>query len=191
MGKMKMGKAAAVPGPVRIVVEPILADKGFADFAWIDPAEIVTAQWVRVKCEFGCMDYGLGACPPNTPTVDECGRFFREYKTAVIVRLTVNADKNSYPSGWSAGVSEKLLSVEREVFLAGFPKVFLLNQACCDKCGDCPGTRKDCRDKAASRPSPESFAVDVYQTARNSGLEIAVISQNPSEIHRITILLIE
>lgn len=49
----------------------------------------------------------------------------------------------------------------------------------------------DCKDKTKSRPSPESFAVDVYQTVRNAGLEINVVSDNPSEMNRIAILLIE
>lgn len=51
--------------------------------------------------------------------------------------------------------------------------------------------RLDCKDKTKSRPSPESFAVDVYQTVRNLGLEINVVSDNPAEMNRIAILLIE
>ena len=42
-----------------------------------------------------------------------------------------------------------------------------------------------------SRPSPESFAVDVYQTVRNAGMEINVITDNPADMNRIAILLIE
>jgi predicted metal-binding protein len=55
----------------------------------------------------------------------------------------------------------------------------------------CPGTRVDCMDKAASRPSPEAFAVDVYATARHAGFDINVIADNPSEINRMAILLVE
>ena len=140
---------------------------------------------------FGCGDYGLGACPPNTPSVEDCARFFREYESGLIIRLNKMADKNAYPSDWSREMTNKLLEIEREVFLSGYQKVFLLNQTCCSLCKECPGTRLDCKDKKNSRPSPESFAVDVYQTVRNAGMEIDVVSANPAEMNRIAILLVE
>ena len=172
-------------------IEAILAAQGFSDYVWIDPEDIVVAQWVRVKCTFGCADYGLGTCPPNTPSVSECERFFGEYEHAVIVRLSVEADKQAYPSKWSRDATAKLLEAERQIFLLGYQKAFLLNQTCCTLCSDCSGDRFGCKDKKNSRPSPESFAVDVYSTVRNAGMEINVISKTPSEIHRIAVLLID
>lgn len=172
-------------------LESILQHQDFFDYKWINPKEIVVAYWVRVKCAFGCSDYGLGTCPPNTPSVDECDKFFKEYESGIIIRLNKFADKNSYPSEWSNEITNKLLSIEREIFLSGHHKVFLLNQTCCSLCKDCSGNRKDCKDKKNSRPSPESFAVDVYQTVRNVGLEINVVAENPAMMNRIAILLIE
>ena len=172
-------------------LETIIRKHDFTDYKWIDPKEIVVAQWVRVKCTFGCSDYGLGTCPPNTPTVAECDKFFKEYENGLIIKLNTYADKNAYPSGWSKEMTNKLLAIEREVFLAGHQKAFLLNQTCCSLCKDCTGNRLDCKDKKNSRPSPESFAVDVYQTVKNAGLEINVVAENPSEINRIAILLID
>lgn len=172
-------------------IEELLTRQGFNDFKWIDPRAIEVAQWVRVKCIFGCGDYGLGACPPHTPSVEECDRFFKEYASGILIRLTKYADKNKYPVEWSREMTDRLLEIERQVFLFGYQKTFLLNQTCCDMCKDCSGNRKDCRDKKRSRPSPEAFAVDVYQTVRNVGWEIHVISENPAEINRIAILLIE
>ena len=172
-------------------IEKYLIEKGLNDFKWINPKDIIVAQWVRVKCEFGCADYGLGTCPPNTPTVNECDSFFKEYEKGLIIRLSKSADKDKYPSAWSNEMTNKLLEMERTIFLDGFHKVFLLNQTCCCLCSDCSGNRFDCKDKKNSRPSPEAFAVDVYQTVRNSGLDINVVKENPSEMHRIAILLIE
>ena len=38
----------------------------------IHPSSVVTAPWVRLKCQFGCPGYGKGhCCPPHTPTSDE------------------------------------------------------------------------------------------------------------------------
>jgi predicted metal-binding protein len=175
----------------KAVIETILTRQGFSDFKWINPKEIVVAQWVRVKCTFGCSDYGLGTCPPNTPSVSECDRFFKEYENGLIIRLNKFADKNAYPSDWSKEMTNKLLDIEREIFLSGYQKTFLLNQTCCTLCKDCTGNRFDCKDKTRSRPSPEGFAVDVYQTVRNAGLEINVVAVNPADISRIAILLIE
>jgi predicted metal-binding protein len=172
-------------------IESLLAKQGICDYKWINPKEIVVAQWVRVKCTFGCNDYGLGTCPPNTPSVSDCYRFFKEYESGFIIRLNKFADKNEYPSDWSREMTDKLLSIEKEIFLSGYQKVFLLNQTCCSICKKCPGNRVECKEKEKSRPSPESFAVDVYQTVRNAGLDINVVAETPAEMNRIAILLIE
>ncbi|WP_291859984.1 DUF2284 domain-containing protein [Marinilabilia sp.] len=172
-------------------IESILLNQEFSEFEWINPETIVVAHWVRIKCIFGCSDYGLGTCPPNTPSVEDCSSFFKEYKNGVIIRLRKFADKDKYPSDWSRNVTNKLLETERQIFLQGHQKTFLLNQTCCGICKDCSGNRKDCKDKKNSRPSPEAFAVDVYQTARNVGMEINVVSENPSEINRYAFILID
>lgn len=172
-------------------IESILTKQGFSDYKWINPEEIVVAHWVRIKCTFGCSDYGLGTCPPNAPSVSDCDSFFKEYKSGLVIRLNKFAYKDSYPSEWSKEMTNKLLDIERDVFLSGFQKTFLLNQTCCSLCADCSSNRLDCKDKGKSRPSPESFAVDVYQTVRNLGLEINVVADNPAEMNRIAILLIE
>lgn len=139
---------------------------------------------------FGCSDYGTGTCPPHTPSVTECERFFSEYQTGLIIRLSIFADKSDYPSDWSKAMTAKLLETERKIFISGHQKVFLLNQTCCSICKTCVGNRHDCKDKSHSRPSPESFAVDVYQTARNAGYDLNVVT-NPGEMNRIAIILIE
>lgn len=171
-------------------IESILQDRGLTDFKWIKPGEIVVAQWVRIKCMYGCEGYGMACCPPNTPSVEDCEKFFREYESGLLIRLNKFADRDDYPSDWSKDISDELLETERQVFLSGYEKAFLLNHTCCTECDKCPGKREDCRDKKRSRPSPESFAVDVYQTVRKAGMDINVVSENPSEITRIAILLI-
>jgi len=172
-------------------IDSILMQQGFSDYKWIKPEEIVVAQWVRMKCSYGCDGYGSGTCPPNTPSVEECEKFFKEYKKGIIIRLRKFADKNSYPSDWSTEITNKLLDIERNIFLMGFPKVFLLNQTCCSRCKICSNNRMECKDKMKARPSTEGFAVDVYQTAKNAGLEIEVITNNCAEMNKIAILLIE
>jgi len=31
---------------------------GYRDYKWIDPQKIIVAQWVRMKCTYGCGGYG-------------------------------------------------------------------------------------------------------------------------------------
>ena len=59
-------------------IESIIESYGFFDYKWIKSDDVVVSQWVRVKCLFGCSDYGLGTCPPNTPSVSDCKQFFGE-----------------------------------------------------------------------------------------------------------------
>ena len=171
-------------------IESIISNHGLFDYKWIDPKEIIVAHWVRVKCTFGCNDYGLGTCPPNTPSVDDCRSFFNEYENGILFRMNKYADKNAYPTNWSKEMTHKLLSIERDIFLSGHQKTFLLNQTCCSLCENCSGNRNDCKDKQNSRPSPESFAVDVYQTVLKAGLKLNVVENDSAEISRIAILLI-
>ena len=45
---------------------------GAVDTKVIDPASVITAAWVKLKCQFGCSEYGGSlCCPPNTPTAEE------------------------------------------------------------------------------------------------------------------------
>lgn len=172
-------------------IESLLKSQGLSEYKWIDPKEIIVAQWVRMKCTFGCNGYGAGTCPPNVPSVEDCSKFFKEYDKGLIFKFNTIADKNAYPTEWSKDIAKRLLAAERAVFLSGFQKAFLLNQTGCSLCKECSDNRIDCIDKMNARPSPESLAVDVYKTVRNIGYDINVVSKNPSEITRIAILLIE
>ena len=72
----------------RQTLDVIINEKGYTDYKWIDPKKIIVAQWVRMKCKFGCGEYGRGAaCPPNTPPVADCEQFFSEYSDAVILHF--------------------------------------------------------------------------------------------------------
>ena len=82
--------------------EQIFQKHGLEDFRWIDPKSIVVAQWVRMKCQFGCGEFGQNAaCPPNTPAVADCERFFREYNTAVIFHFEKKVDKPQDRHAWT------------------------------------------------------------------------------------------
>lgn len=172
--------------------ESIFNKYGFTDYKWIDPKEIVTGQWVRMKCMFGCENYGKKACcPPNTPSVLECRQFFNEYVRGVIFHFAKAVDKPADRRAWARDVNQRLLSVEREVFLMDYPKAFCLPMSSCNICDECAKVLEDCKDPKSARPSPESMAVDVYTTARNYVFPINVLTDYKQTMNRYAFLLIE
>lgn len=172
-------------------IEKTLRDLTFTDFKWINGPGIKTAAWVRIKCMYGCPGYGNSACPPNVPSVEECRTFFDEYTHAVVLRFNFAAEKDHYPQEYSEKINKKLLELEREIFKQGYFKAFVLKQSCCELCKDCAGTREGCKNAAAARPSPEAFAIDVFDTVRNIGFPIEVVSEAKQFINRYAFLLVE
>ncbi len=172
-------------------IDQILQTHGYLDYRWIDPRHIVVAQWVRMKCMFGCGEYGRsGACPPSTPSVAECERFFREYTDALILHFEGRMDKPEDRHAWSAKINAKLLKMERAVFLAGFERAFLLFMDSCCFCRECSGRRETCAQPRMARPAPEAMAVDVYSTVRRYGFEINVRTAYEQKMDRYAFLMV-
>jgi predicted metal-binding protein len=176
----------------RTKLEAVFKKRGYTDFKWIQAKDIVVSQWVRMKCLFGCPDYGKNAtCPPNVPSVSECRQFFSEYSTAVIFHFHKKVDKPEDRHSWSQGVDQGLLKLERDVFLAGYQKAFLLFMDGCSSCKDCPGVKEKCKNPQSARPSPDSMAMDVFSTVRKYGYPIEVLSDYSQAMNRYAFLLIE
>jgi len=164
----------------------------FTDFKWLDPQNIVTAQWVRMKCVFGCNEYGqTTTCPPNVPSISECERFFREYKEAVVFHFEKKVDKPEDRFAWTRKINLRLLKLENEIFTSGLEKAFLLFLDSCNICKKCEGTREDCKEPKMARPTPEALGVDVYSTVRQIGYPIQVLSDYEQKMNRYAFLLIE
>lgn len=165
---------------------------GFDDFRWIDPESITVAQWVRMKCRFGCEEYGKNAsCPPNLPSVAECEAFFKEYKHAVIFHFKKGVRSIEELKKWVKVLHLRLVKLEREIFLSGYLKAFVLMVDNCCLCPECAGERQFCKNPKQSRPTVEALAVDVYQTVRRAGYPIEVRSDFSQEMDRYAILLVE
>ena len=173
-------------------LENIFQKHRFTDFKWINPAQIVVSQWVRMKCAYGCKSYGrIASCPPNVPSVPECRSFIEEYTDAVVFHKTKSVPKPEDRHKWTKQVNLKLLEVEREVFIGGFPKAFLLFLDSCYLCDNCTGKRSDCKQPGTSRPSPEGMAIDVFSTVRKIGYPIEVLSDYSQNMNRYAFLFIE
>ncbi len=164
----------------------------FNDFKWIDPKNIVISYWVRMKCMFGCDEYGNAAtCPPNAPSFLECEKFFREYREAVIFHFEKQVPKAEDRFKWTRKINLKLLKLEREIFLSGHEKAFLLFMDSCNICDDCQGIKEKCKVPISARPSPEAMCIDVFSTVRKHDYPINVLSDHSQKMNRYAFLLIE
>jgi len=175
----------------RQALDVIFKEKGYRDYKWIDPQKIIVAQWVRMKCQFGCGEYGrAAACPPNTASVADCERFFSEYSDAVILHFEGTMDKPEDRHAWSARINAKLVNLERDVFLAGCERAFLLFMDSCGFCKECSGSRQTCNEPRMARPAPEAMAVDVYSTVRRFGFPISVRTDYDQKMDRYAFLMV-
>ena len=173
-------------------IDAIFKDKGYTDYQWIDPQKIIVSQWVRMKCQFGCGEYGSGgACPPNTPSVAECERFFTEYSDAAILHFEAAMDRPEDRHAWSRKINAQLLKLEREVFLAGYERTFLLFMDSCCFCKECTGDRQTCNEPGMARPAPEALAMDVYSTVRQFGFPINVRTEYDQKMDRYAFLMVQ
>jgi len=173
-------------------LEEKFLEKGFNDYKWIDPKKIVVSQWVRMKCMFGCPEYGRNAsCPPNTLTVSECEKFFQDYTQAAVFHFPKKVAKPEDRHAWTKKLNMSLLELEKNVFLSGHRKAFLLFMDSCGLCEQCTGNRQTCKQPRLSRPTPEGLAVDVYATVRQLGYPIEVLKDYSETMNRYAILLIE
>jgi predicted metal-binding protein len=176
----------------RSELEAVFKRHGFVDFKWIKAADIVVAQWVRMKCMFGCPEYGQSACcPPQTPSVAECERFVREYTEAVVFHFAKVAPEREKRWEWSRTTDLGLVAVERDVFLAGYPRVFLMYLGSCHLCEECGEERETCVHPEEARPTPEALAIDVFTTVRKYGYPIEVVTDYGDEMNRYAFLMVE
>ncbi len=154
-------------------------DMGAVDAKVIDPVSIVTAAWVRLKCQFGCGGYNSSlCCPPHSPTPSQMREVIDCYNRAILIHCK------------STGESKKIVPVlEREVFLGGFHKAFGVGDGPCKLCDKCEFGK--CIHSREARPSMEACGIDVFATARGNGLPIEVVKDRSCDQNYYGIILVD
>lgn len=136
--------------------------------------QVFTAAWVRLRCQYGCSEYGQClTCPPYSPTPETTRKVLDEYQWAILL----------HGDNWQS-VREIARSLERKVFLAGYYKAMAFISGPCWLCKTCAvakqkgGAIAACKHPDKARPAMEAAGIDVFATARAAGLPIEVV---PSE----------
>jgi predicted metal-binding protein len=151
----------------------------------IDPHSIVTAEWVRLKCQFGCTGFGSShCCPPHTPTPDVTRRVIDSYRKAILLHRRLKKGERS------RDLTQRVVSLEREIFLDGYYKAWGMGAGPCRLCRTCH-LSAPCRHGFEARPSMEACGVDVFKTARGHGFPIQVVRSYDEERNCYGVILVE
>jgi predicted metal-binding protein len=173
-------------------IDELIASAGFPDFRWTDGSKIAVAHWVRMKCTYGCDEYGRQArCPPNVPSVGDCVEFFADYERIAVIHLQKAGEADAELRRWKKEINTRLLQLERAVFLAGHHKAMALFPGDCSLCPECVSKPEDCRRPESSRPTPEALAMDIFATVRQLGYPIEVLTDRSQTMNRYAFLLVE
>ncbi len=153
---------------------------GFRQGVEIYPNQVVSAAWVRSKCQCGCQDYGRNLhCPPHGRDHIQTAELLSTYSTALLVE--------GRPPG--RDFHNRLLDLERRAFLAGHHKALVLGAGPCPVCKQCP-TDGPCRFPDLARPSMEAGGIDVYATAEAAGIRLQPLTGKDQYVKYIGLLLI-
>ncbi|MHB8764600.1 MAG: DUF2284 domain-containing protein [Deferrisomatales bacterium] len=157
----------------------------------ISPGTVVTAPWVRWKCQFGCRGFGGShCCPPHTPTDAETRRLLDSYQRAILFHL--EAPHRPGRGKLFKEYFAKLVELEGTVFKDGYYKALVLVAGPCSVCAECAATKGNpCSFGAKARPSMESCGIDVFQTARNHGFGIGPLREKTETQNIYSLLLVD
>jgi predicted metal-binding protein len=152
---------------------------GAAGARAIDPRSVVTAEWVRWKCRYGCGGWNASlCCPPHSPTPQETRTLLDGYSRAILVHCRELGN-----------VKPLVVALEREAFLAGHYRALALGSGPCSLCAEC--ALGACAHPDEARPAMEACGIDVFATARANGFPIDVVANRRSIQNYYGLLLID
>lgn len=166
-------------------------ERGASHARQIYPGSVVTAPWVRLKCQFGCPHYGRGhCCPPRTPDYDKTRVILDFYRRAILLHIESSL---SPEDEWGLlKCRDALVDLEGELFKGGFYKAFLFLAGPCRLCEKCAAAEeKPCTFPWKARPCMEGCGIDVFQTARNNGFSIETLSEKTDASHVYCLMMVD
>jgi predicted metal-binding protein len=182
------------------------------DIKPISTSIIVVADWVRLKCRYGCKGYGRHlCCPPYAPTPDETRRVLSEYRNAVLARFETEPNPELLPGhthhamwGPVTKMHHTMFELERRAFLCGCYRAFAMGAMPCTLCETCVIEEKlnrnetvseldtlKCRHKDIMRPSVEACGIDVFKTLENAGFSSKVITDYSQKVELFGLVLLD
>jgi predicted metal-binding protein len=158
--------------------------------AVLEPAQVVTAEWVRAKCFWGGCTVGRClTCPPHSPSPAQTRALLDGYAAVLALRFDARPERGDEYLTVSRRTMEVAPKLERELFLDGHYKAFALaGGRPCRREAAC-GTPESCDCRAQVRPGPAGCGIDVFATSANAGWPLAVIRGPGEPYHRLALVL--
>lgn len=168
----------------------------------IPAIDIPVEDWVRLKCQYGCPNYGRRfTCPPHSPDAAHMRVILEGYSTAFLIRYDAparpcEADMSVGKDGMEMAV-EAFLRLEKFAFLNGHHKAFVFGLNYCPECHVCtveegPGA---CKKPQIARPSLEACGINVRKLLEIGGWDQDArgmdIFKKDDKISLVSLLLIE
>jgi predicted metal-binding protein len=157
----------------------------------IYPSSVVTAPWVRLKCQSGCPNYDRSHfCPPDTPTAAQTRAIIDSYQRAILFHK--EAPKTPERGKDFKKYLNTITDLEGVVFKDGYYKAFVFLSGPCRLCKECAKLSGDpCNFRDRARPSMEACGIDVYQTARNNGFFIQPLMEKTDTQNVYCLMLVD
>jgi len=166
-------------------------EKGATHAKQIEPSSVVTAPWVRLKCQFGCPGYNKShCCPPYTTTHEQTRAILDSYHRAILFHIEVphRPEKEKHYRRFF----DMLVDLEGEIFKDGYYKAFVFLSGPCRICKKCARLEeKPCNFLSRARPSMEGSGIDVFQTARNHGFIIKTLREKTETNNEYCLMLVD
>jgi predicted metal-binding protein len=157
--------------------------------------KINVAEWVRLKCQFGCSQYNSNwCCPPASPDLEKVRAVLQEYSQALLI-IGSRRCKDFYLNNAKRRAEKvrswkEVISIERQLFLAGYDKAISLVSSSCALCKKCTFPEA-CRFPMERRPPIEAFSIDLIGTLKNLGLSTPVAQNTDDTFKYYAIILLE
>ena len=167
------------------------AERGTTHAKQIHPSSVVTAPWVRLKCQSGCGNYDRSyCCPPETSTPENTRAILDTYQRAILFHK--EAPRTPDRGKQFKKYFDMLVDLEGEMFKDGHYKAFIYLAGPCMLCKECTKLQGDlCKFRNKARPSMEACGIDVYQTARNNGFFIETLREKTETQNTYCVLLVD
>lgn len=167
---------------------------GLNDITPMSIDKIALAQWVGLKCRYGCNKYNTNwTCPPATPGPEEIRGTLGEYTVALFLEGTKHCPdfyrNNHRKRAAQVRCWKGTVILERMLFLQGYYKAFSLVGECCALCKEC-AFPENCRFPQEKRPSVESCSIDVIGTLHNLKRSSRVATETNDSFNYYAIILL-
>jgi len=158
--------------------------RGAASCKVISPSHVRTAEWVRLKCQYGCPGYeSCLTCPPYSPDASQTPKILDGSARALLIQFVIEPEQDQ------PDVRRIAAKLEREMFLDGYYKAFAMACGPCEICEEC--TLDFCVESYLARPSMEACGIDVFATARGAGYPIEVVTSDDQVQNRYGLILVD